>query len=463
MHKLFFIFSIILFITDVSAQTEPSNNPTNLRFRNVRHWGATFVFNRSTADSFLVLKSDVAFTGTPIDGTIYSKGQWIGNGKVVSIGRSDSFFVKEMVENTTYHITAFAYNRVGTNTNYRQTNPLTGTVTTPASNPSVYYSSLIPGSPAFVSNLTTLVNSHTFVSYESYKFNIMPNIFERDTTNGNVTSFCAYSGVKTIYLYPITFGSGAGLYSKEHCLPRSWMLTGGNTSNPDGADFHNLLVTIYNEVNEKRSNYPYGNVVNTTYTYAGFKLGRDASNRIVAEPQNEYKGDAARAMMYQMISYNGQSGTWGLDNLSGLALQQDEATLKQWHNQDPPSKDDRTKNEYIFSLQFNRNPFIDNPGWVDCINFRNITYKACVAGLDNEEKPMIDYKWLSKTQLEVISVSSPSKDIQLYDLKGRLVKSQNTTDNSPLILDLSDLESSIYILSLNWNNKRVSVKIPYIN
>jgi hypothetical protein len=241
------------------------------------------------------------------------------------------------------------------------------------------------------------------------------------------------------------------------------MLTGGNTSNPDGADFHNLLVTIYNEVNEKRSNYPYGNVVNTTYTYAGFKLGRDASNRIVAEPQNEYKGDAARAMMYQMISYNGQSGTWGLDNLSGLALQQDEATLKQWHNQDPPSKDDRTKNEYIFSLQFNRNPFIDNPGWVDCINFRNITYKACVAGLDNEEKPMIDYKWLSKTQLEVISVSSPSKDIQLYDLKGRLVKSQNTTDNSPLILDLSDLESSIYILSLNWNNKRVSVKIPYIN
>jgi hypothetical protein len=146
-----------------------------------------------------------------------------------------------------------------------------------------------------------------------------------------------------------------------------------------------------------------------------------------------------------------------------LALQQDEATLKQWHNQDPPSKDDRTKNEYIFSLQFNRNPFIDNPGWVDCINFRNITYKACVAGLDNEEKPMIDYKWLSKTQLEVISVSSPSKDIQLYDLKGRLVKSQNTTDNSPLILDLSDLESSIYILSLNWNNKRVSVKIPYIN
>ena len=104
-----FTFAFLLFsITSIFAQTEPSSNPTNFRVRNLRHWQADIAFTRSTADSFLVFRSEGSLSSAPSDGTIYQKGQWLGNGKVVSIGRADSFFVRELVENTTFTYTVFA-------------------------------------------------------------------------------------------------------------------------------------------------------------------------------------------------------------------------------------------------------------------------------------------------------------------------------------------------------------------
>ncbi len=468
LHKIALAFSLFT-STLLFAQTEPAANPTNFRVRNLRHWQADIAFTRSTADSFLVFRSEGSFTGVPIDGTVYQKGQWLGNGKVVSIEKKDSFFVRELVENTIYTYTIFAYNRVGNNTNYKQSNPLIGTLATPSMNAYGYYQGLNPSVPNFLSQLTTLINNHTFVSYESYKYNIVPAIWERDTTGGNVTSFCAYSGVKTVYPFPITFGSGAGLYSKEHCLPRSWMLTGGNTNNNDGADFFNLLVTIYNEANFKRSNLPYGVVVTPTYTFGNFKIGKDANNITVAEPQDEFKGHVARNMMNQMVSYNGQSGTWGLDNLSGLALQQNEAVLKTWNATYPPSKLERTKNEYIYSIQYNRNPFIDNPSWVDCINFRNITSKSCVSGVEELEKELLDFRWKDATTATLnlsFDIQESSKRLFLLDLTGRVVYQQNITAESgtkTIDVPMVNIPTGIYILTVQTQNGHASVKIPYFN
>ncbi len=468
LHKLALSF---LFFTStfIFAQTEPTSNPTNFRVRNLRHWQVDIAFTRSTADSFLVFRSESQFTGIPIDGTVYQKGQWLGNGKVVSIGKTDSFFVRELVENTTYTYTIFAYNRIGNNTNYKQANPLVDSFTTPAMNALGYYQVLNPSVPNFLSQLTTLINNHTFVTYESYKYNIVPAIWERDTTGGNVTSVCAYSGVKTVYPFPITFGSGAGLYSKEHCLPRSWMLTGGNTNNKDGADFFNLLVTAYNEANFKRSNYPYGVVVTSTFTYGNFKIGKDANNITVAEPQDEFKGHVARNMFNQMVSYNGQTGNWGFDNLSGLALQQNEAILKTWNSTYPPSKQERTKNEYIYSIQYNRNPFIDNPSWVDCIDFKNITSKSCVIGVDELEKEVLNFGWKDATTARVnlsFNEQGISKNLYLSDLTGRVVYQQNVQHANgvkTIEVPMTNMPTGIYILTVQTPTGHASLKIPFFN
>ena len=207
------------------SQTEPSSNPTNLRFRHITHWGFDVAFTRSSADSFLVLKSESLATTAPVDGVKYQKGQWLGNAKIVSIAKADSFHVREVLENTQYFITVYAYNATAGSANYKQTSPLTGSITTPVSSPGNYYGSIGPSSPSFVNDLHNLIYTHTPVSYGAYKFLIQPNIWERDTVGGQNASFCAYSSEITVYTGAITFGGNPGEYSKEHCLPQSWMKT----------------------------------------------------------------------------------------------------------------------------------------------------------------------------------------------------------------------------------------------
>lgn len=73
------------------------------------------------------------------------------------------------------------------------------------------------------------------------------------------------------------------------------------------------------------------------------------------------------------------NGGWGLDELLSQATMQDQNILKLWNVQDPPDKFERTKNEYIYSIQHNRNPFIDHPKWATCINFDSlIKINSCV-------------------------------------------------------------------------------------
>jgi endonuclease I len=41
--------------------------------------------------------------------------------------------------------------------------------------------------------------------------------------------------------------------------------------------------------------------------------------------------------------------------------------LLQWHQQDPVSQREIDRNNAVYAIQKNRNPFIDNPSWVNTI------------------------------------------------------------------------------------------------
>jgi endonuclease I len=469
--RLFSVIFLLLSQSIVFAQSEPAANPSSLRFRNIKHWGFDIAFTKSTADSFLVLKSDQPFSSQPIDGVRYQKGQWIANAKVISTDNRDSFYVREVEESSIYYITVFAYNVSGANTNYKQIGPLVADITTPSSNMGSYYQGINVSTTTFLSDLRNRLFNHLVVSYSAYRFNIQPNIWERDTTNGRVTASCAYSGEITVYNYPIDFGGNVGQYSKEHCLPQSWMLTTGNTTaDKERADYFNLLITSFSNANSPRGNLPYGNVVTPTYSYLNFKVGKDANNIDVAEPQNRFKGDVARNMMYEMVCYNGLQGNWGLDNLNAIAAQQSEAVLKLWHNQDPPSKEEKTKLEYIASLQANRNPFIDNPSWVDCINFRQLTAKACIAGVYDAEIIQLNYQWETKTSFSFQKLSNSGSgnaaSWELYDLAGKILQHSNVEFNETeqyQIIDLDSYPSGVYILKVATTSGIATLKIPYFN
>ncbi|HRU64159.1 MAG TPA: endonuclease, partial [Paludibacteraceae bacterium] len=131
-------------------------------------------------------------------------------------------------------------------------------------------------------------------------------------------------------------------YNREHTTPQSWF----NGASPMYSDLFNVYPTD-GYVNNKRSNYPYGEVGSATYTSGnGSKLGTSnfsGYNGTVFEPIDEYKGDLARTYFYMATRYADQCGTWTNGNGSvvytstlGLTFYAINLFLK-WSREDPVS------------------------------------------------------------------------------------------------------------------------------
>tara|TARA_R110001583_G_scaffold47395_1_gene148416 strand:+ start:333 stop:1172 length:840 start_codon:yes stop_codon:yes gene_type:complete len=91
------------------------------------------------------------------------------------------------------------------------------------------------------------------------------------------------------------------------------------------------------------------------------------------EPRDAVKGDVARMMFYMAVRYEGDDGfkdlelneieaeDYTLPNIGKLS------TLLKWHLDDPVDNFEKKRNQTIFDIQGNRNPFIDHPEFVDYI------------------------------------------------------------------------------------------------
>jgi endonuclease I len=74
------------------------------------------------------------------------------------------------------------------------------------------------------------------------------------------------------------------------------------------------------------------------------------------EPPAQHKGNVARAIFYFAVRYKGQIS------------KREEDALRRWHEQDPVDEAERIRNDKIYELQGNRNPFIDYPELVSRIS-----------------------------------------------------------------------------------------------
>lgn len=467
MKKKLQLVGVMCLVSILGFAQEPAANPTNLQFNAVKAYSFNLQFTPSTADGFLVVKSDKPITFSPVDGTTYEKGQGVSGAKVVSTGAFSAVYVREVVEGTLYNIAVFAYNGSGASVNYKQSAPLTGTVTSLGFNQDTYFASIDSSSGTFINDLHNLISPHTMATYSpGYKTLILPVIYERDTVASKMVVDCEYSGVTTTYVPPFDFTAQA--YNREHALPKSWMLTGGNTNNPDGADYHNLLLTR-DVPNNTRSNHPLGIVVNVTSTFGGSKYGTDSNGNPVFEPQDSRKGDAARNMFYQMICYNGNGGTWGLDYLLTEATNQDQNVLKLWNAQDPPDKFERTKDEYIYSVQNNRNPFIAYPGWANCINWDSLVKTSlcgAVSGIGedllNAEIQIYPNPSEAYTNLSIVTDERGELAISVYDVSGREIYTKNEnieSSASRFAIPVSMLNAGNYVVRVLLNGKIAHKKL----
>ncbi len=158
-------------------------------------------------------------------------------------------------------------------------------------------------------------------------------------------------------------------YSREHSWPKSWF---GGEVYPMYSDLF-LLVPADQYVNNMRSNYPYGEVnVPTGTSLNGGKLGPCVSPgyySTVFEPRDEYKGDFARIYFYVSTRYLADGASWpGSAAAAGSQLlpwAQD--LMMDWAQQDPVSQKEIDRNEAIYLIQHNRNPFVDHPEYAQAI------------------------------------------------------------------------------------------------
>lgn len=149
--------------------------------------------------------------------------------------------------------------------------------------------------------------------------------------------------------------------STEHIVPKSWF----SGLEPMKGDLHHLFI-CEPECNIARSNFPYEDFssynpeLEEEYIHNQCGLAIDAR----FEPEHG-KVKAARAMMYFLLRYPRTIK-------KTYRLEIDIPMLIRWHQEFPVSLHEKHRNQAIYHIQGNRNPFIDFPDLTDEIHFPTI-------------------------------------------------------------------------------------------
>lgn len=220
--------------------------------------------------------------------------------------------------------------------------------------------------------LHDIIDNHTSVSYA-----VLWTSFKTTDKKPNGKVWDMYSDIPgATPPYEYTFvsnqcGSYSGendCYNREHSWPKSWF----NDASPMYTDLFHLVPTD-GYVNGMRSNYPYGEVgANPWISQNGSKLGTSITpgySDIVFEPRNEFKGDFARNYFYMSTRYYKEDSGWpGSGMVTGSQLKPwARAMLLRWAQEDTVSQKEKDRNNAVYAIQHNRNPFIDHPEYANMI------------------------------------------------------------------------------------------------
>ena len=311
--------------------------------------------------------------------------------------------------------------------------------------------------------LHDIIDDHTSISYSA-----IWNAFYSTDAKSNGKVWDIYSdtpGEEPPYEYEFgtdQAGSGGGgvegdSYNREHTWPKSWF---GGEVPPMYTDLF-IVYPTDSRVNSLRNNNPYGEVDSPTWTSLnGSKMGPCSYPGYVGtvfEPIDEYKGDLARTYFYITTRYYGEDDDWpGSDMVDGADLKEWALNMMlEWSEEDPVSQKEVARNNAIYEIQGNRNPFIDHPQFVEDI-FDTTTTDV------NDETP-VSYKWqLSQnypnpfnptTRIEYSIVNSSNVTLKVYDILGRevmtLVNKMQSPGSYEVVMDASKLSSGIYVYRLS--------------
>ncbi|MFN0033232.1 MAG: endonuclease [Flavobacteriales bacterium] len=471
-----------------SLPTEPTS-PSNIIFSNYTTWKTTVSFTPSAggAAGYLVLRKVGSMPiAQPVDMSTYQQGDYIGDAQVAYVGSATTYLQRSLYASNTYHFSVYAYNGSGATTNYNQINSAIASFTTPDNGIGTYYASVDPLATSFVTDLQSRIRlPYTKVDYAQFDETYVANFSSKDAPTGQKMVECVYSGQQYSYTEPFAW-TPITPFSREHTFCHSWMPTYPSESGYEYADQHHLFPVNQNSANAVRSNHPLGEVVTVTSSYLDGKLGLDAAGNTVYEPREAQKGDAARALMYMSMRYDGVNGNnWTFDWLNNTKLPalsedaQDVNLLMAWHITDEPDTYEISRNDFIQSIQQNRNPFVDHPEYVNYIDMNNLDYVAPPAMSEEFNESLME-KNEQKTEASTsefdalvypiptqgnvnIELNQPSDGaiiLSWYDMTGKLVKQENHTGDQLkyLMTDASELTDGLYLLNIHSSTQQLTVR-----
>jgi endonuclease I len=300
--------------------------------------------------------------------------------------------------------------------------------------------------------LHNIIKGHTVVSYSS-----IPGYFPgTDAKPGNVVwdMYSDVPGGTPPYTYHYNAGDECGNYSgegdcynREHSWPKSWF----NDLAPMESDMFHIYPTD-GFVNGKRSNYPYGTVSSASWTSQnGSKLGNcnwPGYSGTVFEPINEYKGDFARSYFYMSTRYYTEDSGWNITDmtnksqLKAWALQM----MMHWHNTDAVSTKEINRNNALYGIQHNRNPFIDHPEYAAMIwgNPVGGTAQGSPVSVHVYPNPVLDYCRLTIPFQRI----DKQVDVTLISLTGIIHHPDVTLQENAIQLKTLDLPKGFYFVRI---------------
>jgi len=291
--------------------------------------------------------------------------------------------------------------------------------------------------------LMNIIDNHSVQSYSSLHTHFQTT---DDSPDGDVWDMYSENPAGTDpYNYNFgggdqcgNYGSEGDCYNREHSFPKSWF---GNVA-PMASDLFHLYPTD-GYVNGQRNNYPYSEVDNPTWTSSnGSKRGTSSYpgySGNAFEPIDEYKGDFARTYFYMVTRYKTSVAGWSSAMLSGDNYSEWATNLLlQWSADDAVDQKEIDRNNAIYAIQGNRNPFIDHPEWISDI------WQSTVAVPQANEGP--EWKVFAHDKTLHVENTKGITKLTLIDILGRPAHQWNIDGNSYTYR--SELPTGVYFVRL---------------
>lgn len=254
-----------------------------------------------------------------------------------------------------------------------------------------------------------------------------------------------------------TGASIVGFWNREHIWPQSrGGFSGGTSSFPDGIDIWlptnaNDILTGHSDAHHLRSEDGQENSSRGNRDYGLSDYNGPNGN------VGSWKGDVARSLFYMAVRYNGLNLVNGNPPDNTMGQMGDLASLLTWNETDPSDDFEMNRNNYIYTWQMNRNPFIDYPELANYVFGSNFgdQWFAPLSLEDNNFSDVKVYPIPAKDEINISGIEN-NANVTIFSLEGVQVFQSKINGFTQLNLNLA---SGMYLMNIETDNQKLTKKI----